>query len=175
MNDSNVLKGRNSKDANIGGELVAFINHSSSEYPVEVGAAFFAPVNVQEQKDLDLNVAKEHAKEEYNRIMEMVAILQEQAKKLASRLDATELVHTAEYGIRTIHNRTYHIYFNSCKNKNTLTPIGPTEWCAGPVEHLTYVASVKKKGDSTWEYIEEVITSKENLIWEYIDEDSTGN
>ena len=175
MNDSNVLKGRNSKDANIGGELVAFINHSSSEYPVEVGAAFFAPVNVQEQKDLDLNVAKEHAKEEYNRIMEMVAILQEQAKKLASRLDATELVHTAEYGIRTIHNRTYHIYFNSCKNKNTLTPIGPTEWCAGPVEHLTYVASVKKKGDSTWEYIDEVITSKENLIWEYIDEDSTGN
>ena len=86
MNDSNVLKGRNSKDANIGGELVAFINHSSSEYPVEVGAAFFAPVNVQEQKDLDLNVAKEHAKEEYNRIMEMVAILQEQAKKLAREL-----------------------------------------------------------------------------------------
>ena len=153
--ESNVLKGRNSKDAVIGGQLVAFINRSSSEYPVEVGAAFFAPVKVQEQKDLDLNVAKEHAKEEYNRIMEMVAILQEQAKQLASRLDATELVHAAEYGIKTIHSKAYHIYFNSYKDKNILTPIGPTEWCAGPGEHLTYVASVRKKGDSTWEYIDE--------------------
>ena len=153
--ESNVLKGRNSKDAVIGGQLVAFINRSSSEYPVEVGAAFFAPVKVQEQKDLDLNVAKEHAKEEYNRIMEMVAILQEQAKQLTSRLDATELVHSAEYGIRTTHNRAYHIYFNSYKDKNILTPIGPTEWQAGPGEHLRFIASVTKKGDSTWEYIDE--------------------
>ena len=87
--------------------------------------------------------------------MEMVAILQEQAKQLASRLDATELVHAAEYGIKTIHSKAYHIYFNSYKDKNILTPIGPSEWCAGPGEHLTYVASVRKKGDSTWEYIDE--------------------
>jgi hypothetical protein len=152
---SNVMKGRHSYDANVGGQLVTFINRSSSEYPVEVGAAFFAPVNVQEQKDLDLNVAKEHAKQEYNRIMEMVAILQEQAKQLTSRLDATELVHSAEYGIRTTHNRAYHIYFNSYKDKNILTPIGPTEWQAGPGEHLRFIASVTKKGDSTWEYIDE--------------------
>lgn len=152
---SNIMKGRHSYDANVGGQLIPFINRSSSEYPVEVGAAFFAPVNVQEQKDLDLNVAKEHAKQEYNRIMEMVAILQEQAKQLASRLDATELVHSAEYGIRTTHNREYHIYFNSYKDKNILTPIGPNEWNAGPGEHITYVASVTKKGDSTWEYVDE--------------------
>ena len=153
---SNVMKGVNSKDAEIDGTLVPFINRNSSEYPVEVGSSFFAPVKVEEQKDLALNVAREHAKQEYDRIMQMVEILQEQAKALVDRLDASELVHSAEFSIITTHNRSYHIYFDSTKDKNVLSPIGPTEWCSGrPVEHLRFVSSVRKKGDSTWEYVDE--------------------
>jgi hypothetical protein len=156
MTDSNIMKGRVSKDAFIDGTIVPFINRNSSEYPVEVGAAFFAPMEVQKVKDQSLNVAKEHAKQEYDRIMEMVTILQEQAKALVDRLDASELVHSAEFGIITTHNRAYHIYFDSTKNKNVLSPIGPTDWSSGrPVEHLQFVASVNKKGDSTWEYVDE--------------------
>ena len=154
------MKGVNSKDAIIGDQLVPFINRSSSEYPVEVGAAFFAPVKVEDQKDISLNIAKEHAKQEYDRIMQMVEILQEQAKQLVDRIDATELVHGAEFGMTVTHSKPYFLYFDSIKNKNILSAIGPTTWCAGPPYYYKFVASVQKKGDSTWEYI---------------DEDSTGN
>jgi hypothetical protein len=153
---SNVMKGVNSKYATIGDQLVPFINRSSSEYPVEVGASFFAPVKVEDQKDLSLNVAKEHARQEYDRIMQMVEILKEQAKQLVSRLDATDLVHGTSFAFNPVHGKEYHIYLNSIHNKNQMGLIGPKDWTGGkPPEHLTFVASAIKKGDSTWEYVDE--------------------
>lgn len=156
---SNVMKGVNSKDAIIGDQLVPFINRSSSEYPVEVGAAFFAPVKVEDQKDISLNIAKEHAKQEYDRIMQMVEILQEQAKQLVSRLDATDLVHETNFSFHPVHGKEYHIYLNEYNQSNQMSLIGPNNWNTGIPEHLKFIASVIKKGDSTWEYIDEDSTS----------------
>jgi hypothetical protein len=155
MQKSNLLKGRNSFDANINGEVVAFINHNVSEYPVTVGAVNFAPVVVEKEKDISLNIAKQHAKEEYDRIMEMVRILEEQAKQLVSRLDATELVHNTQFSFNPVHGKEYHIYYNEYKSLNQMSLIGPNDWNTGIGEHLKFVASVRKKGDSTWEYIDE--------------------
>lgn len=152
---SNIAKGRYSKDATIGELEVAFINHNASEYPVTVGAVNFAPVAVEKEKDISLNVAREHAKQEYDRIMEMVHILQEQAKQLMDRVDATELVHSAEFSFITNHTRHYHIYFSTMHNKNILGMIGPNDWYAGQPTHYNYIATVRKKGDSTWEYVDE--------------------
>ena len=150
------MKGRESKDAEIGDLPVAFINHNISEYPIAVGAPNFTPVAVEKEKDISLNVAKQHAKEEYDRIMEMVRILEAQAKALVSRLDATELMHKTHYMITPVYNRHYHIYFNTYQNRHVLAMLGKTEWCAGfPPGHLQYVATVFKKGDSTWEYVDE--------------------
>lgn len=155
MENNNIAKGRNSKDATIGDIDVAFINHNISEYPVTVGAPNFSPVLIEKQKDIELNVAREHAKQEYERIMEMVRILQEQAKQLVDRVDATELVHNTEYSILINYTNIYHIYYDSVKQKNILTNIGPTNWCAGPPYYYEYIAAVRKKGDSTWEYVDE--------------------
>ena len=152
--ESNLLKGRNSVDVNLGGTTVAFFNRNVSEYPTEQGA-FFAPVLVEKEKDVSLNIAKQHAKEEYDRIMEMVRILEEQAKQLVSRLDATEVVHKTTFSFTPVHGRIYHIYHNEYNQRNEMGMIGPKEWCAGPGEHLKFIASVRKKGDSTWEYIDE--------------------
>jgi len=151
---SNLLKGRNSVDANLSGTVVAFFNRNISEYPTEQGA-FFAPVVVEKEKDISLNIAKQHAKQEYDRIMEMVRVLEEQAKQLVSRLDATEVVHKTTFSFTPVHGRVYHIYHNDHNQTNQMSLIGPTEWCAGPGEHLKFVVSVRKKGDSTWEYIDE--------------------
>lgn len=151
----NVAKGRNSKDIVVDETTVAFINHNSSEYPVTVSAPKFDLVNVENQKDISLNVAKQHAKEEYERIMEMVRILEAQAKALVSRLDATELIHQTHYMFVPIFNRHYHVYLNTYYNRNELLVIGPKEWNTGLPEQLKYVATVLKKGDSTWEYVDE--------------------
>jgi len=152
--ESNLLKGRNSVDVNLGGTTVAFFNRNVSEYPTEQGA-FFAPVVVEKEKDVSLNIAKQHAKEEYDRIMEMVRVLEEQAKQLVSRLDATEVVHKTIFSFTPVHGKIYHIYFNKHNQRNEMGMIGPKEWCAGPGEHLKFIASVRKKGDSTWEYLDE--------------------
>lgn len=155
MQNKNVMKGRESKDAEIGGLPVAFINHNVSEYPIAVGAPNFTPVVVEKEKDISLNIAKQHAKQEYDRIMEMVRILEDQAKALVSRLDATDLIHNAVYGFHPVYGKQYHVYFDETKEKNILSLNHPDNWCAGPPSHWKFVASVFKKGDSTWEYVDE--------------------
>ena len=67
--------------------------HNSIEYPMEVGAPKFAPVPVLEEKDKAINIARAHANQEYERIMEQASVLMRQAKALRARLDATEMVH----------------------------------------------------------------------------------
>ena len=70
--------------------------HASIEYPMEVGSPVFAPIKVTEEKDKAVNVARQNAKHEYDRIMEQANVLMKQAKALQSRLDVTEQVHAAK-------------------------------------------------------------------------------
>ena len=44
-------------------------------YPMEIGGQKFELVEVTKQKDIMLNVARMYAQQEYDRIMEMVAVL----------------------------------------------------------------------------------------------------
>lgn len=64
--------------------------HAGIEYPMEVGAPVFAPIKVVEEKDKAVNVARQNAKLEYDRIMEQAEVLMRQARALQARLDATE-------------------------------------------------------------------------------------
>jgi hypothetical protein len=54
-----------------------------------------------------------------------------------------------------IFEQVFHCPVNEYNQRNEMGMIGPKEWCAGPGEHLKFIASVRKKGDSTWEYIDE--------------------
>ena len=122
--------------------------HAGIEYPMEVGAPVFAPIKVTEEKDKAVNVARQNAKLEYDRIME-------QAKALQARLDATEMVHSAKFGFNPIHGKIYHLYYDGRNNTNVLIQNGPKEWSCGIPDGWTYSMAVKKLGDSTWAVIEE--------------------
>ena len=63
-NKSNLAKGRNSFDADIGGTLVPFFNRNVSEYPTEAGGVKFDLVPVTKQKDLMINHARMYAQQE---------------------------------------------------------------------------------------------------------------
>ncbi len=131
---------------------ITFFNRNTHEYPVDVGAPAFSPIAVEQEKDISVNVARAHARQEYDRIMEMVEVLQEQARRLKDRVDCTELVHGCEYSMRVTHDKTYYIYFNTMKNRNILALTGPDEWSTGVPDHWQFQAAVRRKGDSTWEY-----------------------
>ena len=94
---SNSAKGRDSFDVATGNTLVHFFNRNVTPYATESGSVKFDLVPVESQKDLMVNAARRHAQQEYDRIMQLVAVLQQQAEDIRRRLDITDQVRSAVY------------------------------------------------------------------------------
>jgi hypothetical protein len=150
MTDNNSAKGRTSFDANVGGQIVNFINKNISEYPTEAGSPKFDLVPVTKQKDIMINVARMHAKQEYDRIMELVTVLQRQAADIKKRLDITDMVHSAHYNFQLYHGQTYWLLFDNRKQITRLSLMGPNDWCTGKPTEYEYICRVQWLGDHTW-------------------------
>lgn len=146
----NSAKGKDSFDANIGGSLVSFFNKNITPYPTEVGGPSFDLIPVAKQKDIMVNVARMHGQQEYNRIMELVAVLQKQAASIKRRLEITDAVHAAKYQFQVYHGQTYWLAFDSRHNHTVLVHLGPNDWCTGPPDSYQYMCKVKWLGDYTW-------------------------
>jgi len=130
------------------------MQHHSKEYPMEIGAPRFAPIDVLKQKDIMINAARANAEKEYNRIMENVRVLEKQARDLIRRLEITEMVHGARYGFNPAINKKYWLFREKEKGYIGLTPIGPGEWILGSTPaSYEYIAHVKFLGDQTWEEV----------------------
>jgi hypothetical protein len=147
---SNVAKGKNSYDQEIGGELVAFFNRNVTPYPTEVGGPKFDLIPVTQRKDLMVNAARMHAEQESDRIMEMVAVLSKQAQEVKRRLEITDAVHAAEYQFQPAHGQTYWLLYDSEIEKTRLAIQGPTDWTTGKPDKYEYICQVKWLGDYTW-------------------------
>jgi len=150
----NSAKGRHSYDAKVGDSLINFFNKNVTPYPTESGGPKFDLVPVTKQKDIMINVARMHGEQEYNRIMELVAVLQKQAESIKRRLDITDMVHAAKYDFQTYHGNTYWLLYDSRKNCTRLSINGPTDWSTGKPEEYEYVCKVKWLGDYTWVEVE---------------------
>jgi hypothetical protein len=147
---TNTAKGQNSFDIKVGDSLIPFFNKNITPYPTEIGCPKFDLVPVKQQKDLMLNVARMHAQQEYDRIMEMVVVLQKQADQIKRRLYITDAVHSAEYNFQLFHGQSYWLVFNNIKNVIILTITGPKDWSSGHPNHYEYISRVRYMGDSTW-------------------------
>lgn len=150
MAKKNTLKGRESYDSEIGNSLVNFFNKNSSPYPTEIGSANFAPVPVTKQKDLMVNAARLHANQEYNRIMELVSVLQKQANELKKRLDITDMVHSAKYEFQTYPGQKYWLVYDNRKQFTRLCLMGPNDWSTCPPQEYDYICQIQWLGDYTW-------------------------
>ncbi len=147
---SNVSKGKDSYDSEIGNNLVAFFNKNVTPYPTEVGGPSFDLIPVEKQKDIMVNVARMHGQQEYNRIMELVAVLQKQAASIKRRLEITDWVHSAKYDFQTYHGKIYWLCYDTKKQFTRLTHNGPDDWSTAPPEEWEYICRVKWLGDYTW-------------------------
>jgi hypothetical protein len=148
--DSNILKGKASYDIQVGEVTVPFFNRNTTPYPTEISAPKFDLVPVTQQKDIMLNVARMHAQQEYDRIMDLVSVLQKQAQDIKRRLDITDAVHSAEYKFQIFHGNTYWLLFDTSDKKNRLSMQGPDDWATGKPENYEYICQVKWLGDYTW-------------------------
>jgi hypothetical protein len=150
---SNKADGGQSYDSESAGSLVQFFNRNISPYPTEVGSPKFDLVPVTKQKDVMVNVARLHAKQEYNRIMELVEVLQRQAAEIQTRLDLTDQVHSAKYDFQLTHGNIYWLLYDQIKNCTRLSIMGPDEWSTKP-QHYEYITRIKWLGDYTWIEVE---------------------
>lgn len=153
MTKENSAKGVHSFDANIGGHLVNFINRNASTYPTEIGSGPFDLVPVVDQKDLMVNAAKLSAKQEYDRIMEMVVVLQKQAQGIVDRLQLTDMVRNAEYSFRLYPGKLYWLVFDTNIQNYRLSILGPNDWSTGAPDYYQYVKEIQWLGDNTWQEI----------------------
>jgi hypothetical protein len=147
---SNVADGRNSADMEVGGDLVAFINRNVTPYPTEVGGPAFDLIPVEKQKDIMVNVARMHAQQEYDRIMALVAVLQQQAESVKRRLQITDWVHAAKYSFQIYHGQCYWLAHDLRHGGTILVQTGPQDWTTGIPQDWEYVCRVKWLGDYTW-------------------------
>jgi hypothetical protein len=147
---SNVSKGRNSFDSTSTDITIAFINRNITPYPTEAGGPKFDLVPVTKHKDIMLNNARHFAQQEYNRIMELVTVLQKQANEIKRRLEVTDAVHAAEYQFQLSIGQCYWLVWDTRKQKTLLVHLGPTEWSTGKPDDYEYVTQVKFMGDHTW-------------------------
>jgi hypothetical protein len=152
---SNVTDGRDSFDITVGNTLVAFFNRNVTSYPTEAGGPKFDLIPVEKQKDLMVNHARMYAQQEYDRIMELVTVLQKQAEDIKRRLDITDMVHSAEYQFQVVMGGMYWIIWNRNKQKMLLSQTGPTEWTTGVPVDYEYISQVKYMGDHTWLEVKE--------------------
>lgn len=147
---SNLAKGRNSYDSTSTGALIPFFNRNITPYATESGGPSFEMVPVTKQKDLMINHARMYAQQEYDRIMELVKVLQKQAEDIKRRLEVTDAVHAAEYQFSPVMGNCYWLVWDRRKEKTLLVLTGPTEWSTGAPEDYEYITNVKYMGDHTW-------------------------
>jgi len=153
MDDSdhtNSAKGRTSFDVATGNTLVHFFNRNVTPYATESGGPKFDLIPVEKQKDIMINHARMYAQQEYDRIMELVSVLEKQAQAIKRRLDVTDAVYAAEYQFQIVMGNCYWLVWHKRHEKNLLVLNGPKDWSTGIPEDYQYIMQVKYMGDHTW-------------------------
>ncbi len=140
---SNIAKGRDSYDSTSTGTMIPFFNRNVTPYATEAGGPKFDLVPVTKQKDIMINHARMYAQQEYDRIMELVAVLEKQAQQIKRRLDVTDAVHAAEYQFQVVMGQCYWLVSDTRKEKMLLVLTGPEDWATGVPNNYQYQTQVK--------------------------------
>jgi IS4 transposase len=151
----NSAKGRSSYDSTSTGSIIPFFNRNVTPYATESSGPKFDLVPVTKQKDLMINHARMYAQQEYDRIMELVSVLEKQAQQIKRRLEITDAVHAAEFQFQLVMGNCYWLVWEKRKEKMLLVLIGPLDWNTGVPMDYTYISQVKYMGDHTWLEVED--------------------
>ena len=146
----NSAKGRDSFDIVTGNTVVNFFNRNVTPYATSTLGPKFDLIPVERQKDLMINHARMYAQQEYDRIMELVSVLQRQADDIKRRLDVADAVHAAEYQFQVVMGNNYWLVWDVRRQKTLLVMTGPADWNTGAPESYEYLMQVRYMGDHTW-------------------------
>jgi hypothetical protein len=152
---TNRARGRHSYDSETTGTDIEFFNRNVTPYATEVGSPRFDLVPVQNQKDLMVNAARLHAQQEYDRIMELVEVLQRQAADIRRRLDLTDQVRAAHYDMQLYPGQYYWLVQDVKDSCTRLVIPGPQDWTTGAPAAYQYLCRIQWMGDQTWREVDD--------------------
>ena len=126
---------------------------STTEYPLQTLSPVIKPENITRYKHLQAKTVSYYVKKEYDRLMEQAQVIIKQLGDLERRVKITEMIENSRYRFKPIPGNTYHLYSTTTRHPYVLSMFAEDEWAVGvPMTH-TWVASVEKLGDGTWEII----------------------
>ena len=85
-------------------------------------------------------------------IKEQMALLAQQAQKIQTRVEVSELIYSAKVRFEPLINHVYHLYNN--EGQSILVMVGPTAWGRKGCPY-EYVASVRLLADHTWDVLDQ--------------------
>ena len=119
-------------------------------YAHHVGSAIIAPIDKGRTTGLALSAMYEQTGTQLDQIRQQVELLISQAQKVHDRITVSESIYTAEAGFKANIGQECYLY-ERANGTRVLSLVAPTEWRKGPP--FTYVASVKKLSDHTWDVL----------------------
>lgn len=151
----NSMKGRDSFDIEAGNLPAIFINRNVTPYPTEVGAPKFDIIQVEKERDQHYNQAVEFVNQEVDRLREQAEVIQRQYERVQRRLLLTQQVHESHYIFVPQAGKIYHLYHEKTQfnDRIVLVRTGPDQWSSGIPISLTFIASLRKLADNTWEEV----------------------
>ena len=126
---------------------------STTEYPLQTLSPVIKPENITRYKHLQATTVSHYVKKEYDRLMEQAEVIIKQLGDLERRVKITEMIENSRYRFKPTPGHTYHLYSTTTKHPYVLSMFAQGEWAAGVPTTHTWVASVEKLGDGTWEII----------------------
>ena len=136
---------------------------STTEYPLQTLSPVIKPENITQYKHLQAKTVSHYVKKEYDRLMEQAEVIIKQLGDLERRVKITEMIENSRYRFKPTPGHTYHLYSTTTKHPYVLSMFAQGEWAAGVPTTHTWVASVEKLGDGTWEVLQ-VCDGYENLF-----------
>ena len=125
---------------------------SSLEYPHHAGSALVKPEDKGKIKGRALSAMEFQTDMQLDQIYQQMQLLAEQAKKLNSRKDISEMIYQAEMRFEPLINHIYHLYKKE-DSTYLLSLIGPNQWGRSK-KSFDFLATVRLLADHTWDVLE---------------------
>lgn len=121
------------------------------EYPHHRGSLIVKPEDKGKVKGRALAAMEQQTSRQMDQIQEQIELLAQQAKRLKSRVEISEMIYQASLNFEPLIGHEYYLYQKE-NGTHFLSLLSPKDW-GRSLKH-TYTAKVALLADHTWDVLE---------------------
>jgi hypothetical protein len=121
------------------------------EYAHSVGSAIIKPEDKGKIRGVAVAAMHDQTDRQFHQIYKQMKTLVDQASYLKKRVEVSERIYTADFGVDPVYTKDYYLYHRK-NGSDVLSMISPEEWGRSfPFEK--FIAHVRLLTDHTWEIV----------------------